>query len=453
MIQPIRTMGLLRRLSLEIRQITNIADSVDTESASVRIRNGIPFKGANAWILAFSVVIASVGLNINSVAVIIGAMLVSPLLGPIFGIGLGLGTNDTELLRTGVKNLLVMVGISLTASCVYFVITPLNLVNPTELQARTSPTIYDVLIALFGGLAGIFEMSRKEKGTVLSGVAIATALMPPLCTAGYGLANLNLRFFTGAMFLFVINSVFIILATYVMVKYLGFKEAQFLNEGTAKRTRRIVTAVVILVIVPSIWSAFLMVRENNFRQNVEAFVRDNKTFSGGYIYDFEINTKKGLKATVRITGSELDEEKKSMLLERAEELGIPKERIELEEHSIILSRQSETEEIVKGIFERTDAEIGRKEIQVKKLEEEIAALKEAEVPYGRITREVKVQYPDVQELVITDGAAVRADSLVVERCGLVVVKTGRKMQESQFERLTGFLRARLQDSTLVVINN
>ena len=188
-----------------IRQYTYIYDQVDTDSAAERIKSSIWFKGPNAWILAFAIVLASVGLNVNSTAVIIGAMLVSPLMGPIIGAGLALGTNDTDLLRSAAKNLLVMVGISLLASTVFFLLSPLSLVNPTELEARTSPTIYDVLIALFGGLAGILENSRKERGTVLSGVAIATALMPPLCTAGYGLAHLNMHFFFGAMYLFVIN--------------------------------------------------------------------------------------------------------------------------------------------------------------------------------------------------------------------------------------------------------
>ena len=167
-----------------IKSIGNISEHIDTEAAEKAIRSNITFKGPNAWILAFAIIIASVGLNVNSIPVIIGPMLISPLMGPIFGIGLGLGINDFDLLKASLKNLLVMMGISLVASLIYFLITPLSLANPTELLARTNPTIYDVLIALFGGLAGIFEQSRKEKGTVFSGVAIATALMPPLCPAG-----------------------------------------------------------------------------------------------------------------------------------------------------------------------------------------------------------------------------------------------------------------------------
>ena len=170
-----------------IRQYTYIYDQVDTDSAAERIKSSIWFKGPNAWILAFAIVLASVGLNVNSTAVIIGAMLVSPLMGPIIGAGLALGTNDTDLLRSAAKNLLVMVGISLLASTVFFLLSPLSLVNPTELEARTSPTIYDVLIALFGGLAGILENSRKERGTVLSGVAFSSGPCTCLSLTAYSL--------------------------------------------------------------------------------------------------------------------------------------------------------------------------------------------------------------------------------------------------------------------------
>ena len=192
-----------------LKRLADIRNDIDTDAAAEQIRRGIWFRGPNVWILAFSIIIASVGLNVNSTAVIIGAMLISPLMGPIIGIGLSLGTNDAELLKNAFRNFLVMFVISLLVSTLYFLISPLRLNNATELAARTSPTIYDVFIAFFGGLAGILENCRKEKGTVLAGVAIATAIMPPLCTAGYGLAHLNAHYFFGALYLFLINGVFI----------------------------------------------------------------------------------------------------------------------------------------------------------------------------------------------------------------------------------------------------
>ena len=185
------------------------------------IEKGIVFKGTNLWILMFAIVVASVGLNVNSTAVIIGAMLISPLMGPINGIGYSLATYDFELFRKALKNFLFAVGVGLFTSTVYFVISPINQAH-SELLARTSPTIYDVLIAFFGGLAGIVAMSSKMKGNVIPGVAIATALMPPLCTAGYGLATLQFNFFFGAFYLFTINTVFIAFASLLVCQYLNF---------------------------------------------------------------------------------------------------------------------------------------------------------------------------------------------------------------------------------------
>ena len=273
-----------KALRHSFREYASLSGQVDTDDAAQRIRNSIWFRGPNVWILAFSIIIASVGLNVNSTAVIIGAMLISPLMGPIIGIGLSLGTNDTNLLWDATRNLLVMVAISLGASTLFFLLSPLDLVNPTELEARTSPSIYDVLIALFGGLAGILENARKERGTVLSGVAIATALMPPLCTAGYGLANLDGHYFFGAMFLFVINAVFIILATYVMVKYLHFRTVSGIDAATALKRRRLMSGIILVVLVPSIWTAVGLVQENNFERNLNAFVRENRIIAHHYIY-------------------------------------------------------------------------------------------------------------------------------------------------------------------------
>ena len=271
-----------------MRDTANLTGQLDVDKAAANIRSNIYFRGPNVWILAFSIIIASVGLNVNSTAVIIGAMLISPVMGPIIGMGLGLGINDTKLLGDSFRNLLVMVIISLVASSLFFLLSPLNLANPTELEARTSPSIYDVLIALFGGFAGILEHARKEKGTVMSGVAIATALMPPLCTAGFGIAKGNWHFFGGAMYLFTINAIFIMFATYLACKYLHFHQKSFTDEQTARRTRSIITAVVVLVTVPSIWSAFIMIRNNNFSTNAQNFVSENRMYARSYIYDYKI---------------------------------------------------------------------------------------------------------------------------------------------------------------------
>ena len=197
--------------------------SMEDEQLTVEsIRNGVEFRGANLWILVFATFIASLGLNVNSTAVIIGAMLISPLMGPIMGVGLAIGINDFELMKRSLKSYFIATVFSVTTATIYFAFTPLDEVQ-SELLARTSPTIYDVFIALVGGLAGIVAVATKEKGNVIPGVAIATALMPPLCTAGFGLATGNLFYFLGAFYLYFINSVFISLATFLGVRFMKFR--------------------------------------------------------------------------------------------------------------------------------------------------------------------------------------------------------------------------------------
>ncbi len=353
-----------------VKKYIYVYDQIDTESAAERIKSGIWFKGPNVWILAFSIVIASVGLNVNSTAVIIGAMLISPLMGPIVGTGLALGTNDTDLLKLSAKNLLVMVVIALIASTLFFILSPLSLVNPTELEARTSPTIYDVLIALFGGLAGIFEQSRKERGTVLSGVAIATALMPPLCTAGYGLAHLNFHFFFGAMYLFIINGVFITLATYLMVKYLRFKTNSCLVPAVEKKRRNLISAILVIVLVPSIYSAINLVMDNNFQRNVETFVDENRLVGRSYIYDYDIDNR---HVEFAIAGARLNDSLKTAFFANAAKYKIKENRISLTEHTIGMS-QEEMNTLINDVYTRTDAELAEKDARLNALQAQLDIL-------------------------------------------------------------------------------
>ena len=360
-------------LRQKIRKVTNINGHIDTDDAAERIKNSIWFQGPNVWILAFSIVIASVGLNVNSTAVIIGAMLISPLMGPIIGIGLSLGTYDFDLLREALKNLLIMVLISLAASTFFFLISPLSLVNATELEARTSPTIYDVLIALFGGLAGILENSRKERGTVLSGVAIATALMPPLCTAGYGLAHLSARFFFGALYLFLINCVFITIATYLMVRYLHFRKVDNPNPVISSRRIRLMSLILFLFIAPSLWSAFNLIRSNNFERNVRDFVTEKRVYGKTYLYDYRIVRDKGRKVILYITGNPLSPADSTNIYMTAAKWDIRPDQLRLVHQNIGMS-QDEMNAMIRGIYDHTNYELTRKEQEMEALKTRIDSL-------------------------------------------------------------------------------
>lgn len=253
-------------------------DRAEQSEVVENIRKGVDFRGTNLWILIFAIVIASVGLNVNSTAVIIGAMLVSPLMGPIMGIGLSLGINDFELLKKSFKNFLFSVSVSLVVSTIYFTISP-ALTTQSELLARTTPTIWDVMIATFGGLAGIVAQSRRDRtSTVIPGVAIATALMPPLCTAGFGLASGQWQYFAGAFYLFTINAVFIALSTFFIVRFLKYDKKQFLDDKRAKRVQHYMIIIITATLIPSVIMAYSIVQRAVFENNAKNFVETVLSF-------------------------------------------------------------------------------------------------------------------------------------------------------------------------------
>lgn len=265
-----------------------LLDKADDDVIDSSLRAGVELRGATPWILMFAIVVASIGLNINSPAVIIGAMLISPLMGPIVGIGYGIGIYDFALIRRSLANLGIAAAISLATSTLYFLVTPLDEAQ-SELLARTTPTLWDVLIALAGGLAGIIGMTRREKSNVIPGVAIATALMPPLCTAGYGLANGDWAVFGGAFYLFSINCVFIAVSTVIVIEYLRLPHRKFVDGHVERRVKRTLLTVVLLTALPSIYLAIQLVDNEVFGRRARAFVRAE--FSGGasHVVDTQLN--------------------------------------------------------------------------------------------------------------------------------------------------------------------
>lgn len=344
------------KFSEYIKETISINEHLDLKGAESTIRKNINFKGPNVIILACAIVIASVGLNVNSIPVIIGAMLISPVMGPIMGFGLSLGINDTDLMRASLRNFGVMVAISIIASSVFFLISPLNLEHPTELLSRTNPTIYDVLIAIFGGIAGTLENSRKERGTVLSGVAIATALMPPLCTIGFGIATLDPHYIGGALYLFLINSVFIALAVFVTSKYLGFRPVRNADELIDARRSRVVWAVVALMVVPSIWSAVTVIKENNFTINAVKFIDDNKSLGTSYIYDHKVKTgAKPYQVEVFLAGETMNPQARELLLRSAESHGLSRTQVILREEAAV--KGADQTEVVRDLYEYYDKRI------------------------------------------------------------------------------------------------
>ena len=440
-------MGLFQNLTTLIRETINLNGHIDTAAAERSIRNNIEFKGPNAWILAVAVIIASVGLNVNSIPVVIGAMLISPLMGPIFGLGLGLGVSDIQLMKSSGKNLIVMVSISLVVSFLYFLITPLSLSNPTELLARTSPTFYDVLIALFGGFAGILEQCRKDKGTVFSGVAIATALMPPLCTAGYGLACGEFSYFLGALYLFVINCTFIMLATYAGVKYFSFRPIEYQDEKIGKRTKRLTTALIIIFIIPSIWSAVLLIQQNNFEVNATSFAEHRSTYGKSILYDYKIDHKDNTGLTLFFTGETLNERDKEELYSVAAEYDINKEQIHIRDYSM---EEKSDMDAFKDIYEKKESIISSKEQEIVLLKNELDRIKSSELEYDKISKEIFSIKSSVTDVTITKGYSFNRDANTGNDIILVSVSSADSIDTSELDELREWLKVRFDTDAVEV---
>ena len=433
-----------------LKTTLNLTNDVDIPAASENIRKNIPFRGPNVYILFVAIIIASVGLNVNSIPVIIGAMLISPLMGPITGLGLGLGTNDRELVLFSIKNLLVMVGISLLAATMYFMLTPLEIDNPTELLARTRPTIYDVFIALFGGLAGVLETARKEKGTVISGVAIATALMPPLCTVGYGIANLSWQYTVGALFLFSINCIFIAMAAYLMAKFLKFP----MKTVEQHRTRYFILsyALVILLAATSIFTGYHVIRENDFTKLANRFVKKNQNIGKTYIYDSQINIDtKPYMLELRLAGETLNEDTKEMLLRDAENYGIMRSQIVIHEDATVqVDRFNETE-IVKNLMATNASNIQVRDDSIKVLNAQIATYKRQELPAKQLAEELQVQLPSITRLTLAKGTVLEQNVVMSEEQVVVVAHCSDMPNGEEKTRLYEWLKVRLQIDSLEII--
>ena len=436
---------LWETLKLQWRSVTHIGDEVDIAAAAEKIRSNINVRGTNVWILTCSIVIASVGLNVNSIPVIIGAMLISPLMGPIFGMGLSLSINDRDLLMAALKNFLVMVGVSLLAATIYFLLTPLKLANPSELLARTSPTIFDVFIALFGGAAATLEFCRKERGTVISGVAIATALMPPLCTAGFGLASANWHHFFGALYLFLINTVFILLATFAVTRSLHFKKVGE-DEMRGSRWRTISTVILLAIIVPSVLSAISLVRTNNTEREVRAFIEENKTFGEAYIYDYSIS---GDKAKISFAGN-LSESEMEYLRGAASRHGIDTTKLEIKANTF----GAKADELLKGVYDRAEESIAARDARIKELEGQLQQAAAVAIPYQQISKELKYKYPAVSGMSLSRGSSIRmeGDSIAEMPVTNALIQSAEALSAEQIEEITRWLRLRLEDSTIVVNN-
>lgn len=418
-------------------------DDDKAESAEIitAITKGIYFKGVNLWTLVFAIFIASIGLNVNATAVIIGAMLISPLMGPIMGVGLGIGINDFELVKKGGYNLLVATIISILTSTIYFSITPLHEAN-SELLARTTPTIWDVFIAFVGGLAGIVAGTRKEKTNVIPGVAIATALMPPLCTAGFGLANGNWYYFLGALYLFSINSVFICFATFLIVRYLRFPKKSFQDADRERKVTRYIWIVVVITMIPSIYLAYRIVNRSIFMANANTFLKNEFNFKNTQIVNktFAYNGRNN-RIELLLIGEEL----------------APSTIDTLSTH-LQHYRLGQCELIVKQGL-NAKQEIDFSQIKASILEDVFrqqttTTLPETKVPAHdsiisrTLTSELKTLFPSITAYSISNNTFVRIADNVQDTTTYFIARSRRPLSRQDRSKLQQWLQARLAKDTV-----
>ncbi|MGB3776604.1 MAG: DUF389 domain-containing protein [Leeuwenhoekiella sp.] len=386
-----------------LSELFNLRHDTDRDSTIAAVKNDISFKGHNAWILIFSIFIASIGLNVSSTAVVIGAMLISPLMGPIVGVGLSLAINDVETLRKSLKNLFVMVLLSVLTAYIYFTISPIKELTP-ELEGRTYPTILDVLVAIFGGLALI--VAKTKKGTIASvifGVAIATALMPPLCTVGYGLAVGNPGFYLGALYLFSINAVFIALSTFVVSKLLGFPMVRYANSKRRRFIAQMASLVAIIVLVPSVILFYNLIQRQIFDNDIKDFVESTITYKGAEIIKFSQDYK--TKAIdIYLIGSLVPQERIQEWLKALKE----NERlndVNLEVHqgsdrsgemATQMSNQVKSDILQDLYFNNQEALVDKNE-KIQLLEEELLRLKTNDLPFDNLSEEVAINYENIEQ--------------------------------------------------------
>ena len=426
--------SLARRFSL-------LADKADDAVIERRIREGVELRGATPWILMFAILIASIGLNVNSTAVIIGAMLISPLMGPIMGVGLGAAVYDFALIRTSLLNLAIASAISLAVSTLYFTITPLSEAQ-SELLARTSPTLWDVLIALFGGLAGIVGITREEKSNVIPGVAIATALMPPLCTAGYGLATGQWHYFGGAFYLYSINCVFIALATVIGIRLVRMPVHAAVDSKVERRLRNGLLMLALATALPSAWLAYRLVQQEVFKSRAIAFVRDEFAFDSAHVAGTRVDPATRA-IEVSLIGLPLDRPTLQRIEGKLATAGLPGAKMlvhqagENDRIDVTALKSS----LLSDLYRDSQQALQKKDAELDALRARLAAREALLAQAGAIAAELRALLPATTSVTLSQGYRIGddADSSPVVQ---LIVQSSSDITAPERDRIVAWFKAR-----------
>lgn len=440
--------GLLHKQIVDffVRNFDIRQEKEDDRETIESIKRGVEFKGTNLWVLIFATFIASLGLNMNSTAVIIGAMLISPLMGPIMGFGLGLGTFDFELIKRAFRNFATATVFGIITSTIYFLLTPIDEAQ-SELLARTQPTVYDVLIAFFGGLAGIVASSTKSKGNVIPGVAIATALMPPLCTAGFGLASGNLYYFFGALYLYFINTVFISLATFLVVRLLKYPKKVFLDKQREKIVTRYVGLIVFFTIVPSLFLSYNLIRSSYFENRVQTFIAEELNFPDTQILSKRVTDTSEEKAVeVVLIGQTVPDASIANARAKMPKYGLKDVRLVVrqgfgQEATDINELKSL---LMRDLYKNSEEVLREQTIQLDSLRRRVNAYQSSERLTAELLPEMRVLFPSVVEASCSNTYILRTDTARADTVLLVYLRSETPLRKEERAKIKRWLSARVE---------
>ena len=437
-----------------LKEYLDLRKDKDDELATVEsIRKGVEFKGANLWILIFAIFMASLGLNVNSTAVIIGAMLISPLMGPIMGVGLSVGLNDFELMKRSLKSFLITTLFSVTTATIFFIVSPVA-EGQSELLARTSPTIYDVFIALMGGLAGVVALSTKEKGNVIPGVAIATALMPPLCTAGYGLATGNLIYFLGAFYLYFINSVFISLATFIGVRVMHFQRKAFVDKNREKKVRKYIVLIAVFTMCPAVYLTVGIIQDTFFESSANKFINEQLAFDNTQVLDKKIqHTANGHEIRVVLIGEEVPEASIAIARSKMADYKLENTKLVVMQgmnyESVDIS--SIRAMVMEDFYKNSEQRLVEQTKKIASLEKDLERYRTFDGLSKALVPELKVLYPSVRSLSLSHAIEMTVDSMQTDTVLLAVMKFGKQPDAAEKAKIAEWLKARTGTGSLKLI--
>ncbi|WP_242119875.1 DUF389 domain-containing protein [Aestuariivivens sediminicola] len=452
--------GLFKSVKRFFSDLLDFREDTDRDATIAAIKGDISFKGATAWILVCSIFVASIGLNANATAVVIGAMLISPLMGPILGVGLSIAINDIDTLKRSLINLAIMISLSLITAFLFFWLFPLS-EDTSELLGRVRPDIRDVLIAFFGGLALI--IARTKKGTIASvifGVAIATALMPPLCTAGYGLAKGNLVYFGGAMYLFTINTIFIALATFVVLKLLRFPMLKYVNSKKRLFISRMATLLAVVVMVPAVWTFLNVLSESNFNRDARAFVSNELSTlpHADYLKNnatYRYNGETGSMIELNTFGlDEIPESTIALLENRMKDYrALANSRLLINQNR---SRNIDNLRYMEELRTRDSLDLLSQSEKINFLENKVRQLSKLEknyIAFEELVKEVKINYETIEQFsyanVINSNFS-KMDTISVFSVKWIDSLAKEELRQKDHEKLEKWLKQKLKLDTLIV---